>query len=754
MNFDLLVEPAGPDEHRVRVLGSPAGASQPIPAVLPFTGGDVDDLLRYIGPLRPNTAWPGDEEHVAVRRLGGRLFDAVFQDEVRYLLTASLQQASIRDAELRLQLRLGAAPELTDLPWEFLYDTDARRFVALLGRTSLVRLVDRPGRVGPLPVQLPLRILVVLVGSRATDLELEWSRLQGSLADLQRSGEVQLDRTIGRTFGALVDQLSRGSYHVVHYVGEVGHDPRTGDGLVLFEDPGGRLQPVSGADLGALLRGYPSLGVALLDSVGSAGRGRGIPSASARSLLGQGVPAVVAMQFGMTHRAGTTFPREFYGSLALGRPLDDVVGDARRAISQQSGPLDWAAPTLHLGASGGDVFDIAGAVRSAAPHVSVAYGPRPGGAEPSLMDEDVQFTVVRPRSLTVGRSARLLVLAHKGGQFVDPVRGLVDPLEEVEQRTRLYFRDTPRADTRVDARFGLVRGTTLTVVPELPGVFCNPPSAEFMWWEEVHEASFWLVPGAHLTGRMARGTVRIWCGPLIVGELPVAVAVVPPGTEPANIQAVPLSGPAVNRYRRIFPSYSRLDREMVSYLATAARALGDQYLQDVLVLRAGEPWSDRILELIGDADIFQLFWSRNSMRSPSCRLEWERALSLRRPEFMRPVYWEDPLPEDHVLGLPPENLRALHFHQVPWDPAGRTTRPVPGDQHLSSSTATPSPPPVAARPPPPAPASAASAEAPPVRRFPETYPPMSSRPAWGLAAALVVLVVVLVVGTLVYLSLR
>jgi hypothetical protein len=39
------------------------------------------------------------------------------------------------------------------------------------------------------------------------------------------------------------------------------------------------------------------------------------------------------------------------------------------------------------------------------------------------------------------------------------------------------------------------------------------------------------------------------------------------------------------------------------------KALGYDYLRDVVHLRSGQPWSDRLLGLINEADIFQLFWS-------------------------------------------------------------------------------------------------------------------------------------------------
>ena len=52
------------------------------------------------------------------------------------------------------------------------------------------------------------------------------------------------------------------------------------------------------------------------------------------------------------------------------------------------------------------------------------------------------------------------------------------------------------------------------------------------------------------------------------------------------------------------------------------------------------------------------------MGSPHVRREWEYALSLGRPAFIRPTFWEDPFPESPKDSLPPESLRRLHFHRL------------------------------------------------------------------------------------------
>ena len=276
------------------------------------------------------------------------------------------------------------------------------------------------------------------------------------------------------------------------------------------------------------------------------------------------------------------------------------------------------------------------------------------------VDEDVRFTVYRPNSLRPDRWTSMLVFAHKTDLVVDPDHGPIDPTEIVAQRAATFFGGTPVPPVAADANTGLALGARLRIVPDLPGVRCNPPLAELEWLEPVHETQFRLLAGAELDGTRVRGAVRVWCGPLILAEVSLSV----PVSSEEYVGPTPAAEPFA-RYRRIFPSYSHADTDVVARFGDAARALGDDFLQDVLTLRAGEQWNQRLLELIESADVFQLFWSSHSMRSTYCRQEWEHALALGRPSFVRPLYWEDPLPQEPGLGLPPDDLRALHFVKVP-----------------------------------------------------------------------------------------
>jgi hypothetical protein len=278
-----------------------------------------------------------------------------------------------------------------------------------------------------------------------------------------------------------------------------------------------------------------------------------------------------------------------------------------------------------------------------------------------LLDDDVRFTAYWPEILPPGRWALLLVFAHKTSLVEEPGRAPVDPQKQVEALARAHFGEALPHPVSGDARYGLTHGAQLRIVPDLPGVLCNPKDAEVEWWEPVHEIPFRILAGPELAGTVVRGTVRVWCGPLILGEVSIAMHVAVDGQD---VQAPPVEK-SFRRYRKIFPSYSHQDRAIVADFAEVYRAVGDQYLQDILALRSGERWNPRLMELIEAADVFQLFWSHNSMRSPHCRDEWEHALALQREGFVRPVYWEDPLPKDLGHGLPPAPLRALHFVKVP-----------------------------------------------------------------------------------------
>jgi predicted Ser/Thr protein kinase len=136
-----------------------------------------------------------------------------------------------------------------------------------------------------------------------------------------------------------------------------------------------------------------------------------------------------------------------------------------------------------------------------------------------------------------------------------------------------------------------------------------------------------------------------------------------------------LESTTARAYRRIFASYSHKDEAIVRQFERLVKVLGDEFLRDAVQLRCGEVWEQRLLRMIDEADIFQLFWSWNALQSEFVRKEWEYALGLKRPHFIRPTYWEEPLPAAPERNLPPEELRRLHFQRLVLEEGRRPSPP-------------------------------------------------------------------------------
>jgi tetratricopeptide (TPR) repeat protein len=292
---------------------------------------------------------------------------------LRVALATSLDQAESRDAGLRLRLRLSDAPELADLPWEYLYNRSARRFLALSEWTPVVRYLEFPGRVRPLAVRPPLRVLVLIASPTdfpPLDTNAEWEKLREALGDLQLAGRVLVDRVPTGTLADLQRRLRRDDYHVFHYIGHGGYDPQVDDGVLVLEGANGRGQQVSGQDLGVLLHDHRTLRLAVLNSCEGARGGRTDPySGTAQSLVRQGIPAVVAMQFEITDTAAIAFARSLYEAVADGYPLDAAMAEARKAVRHQPNPVEWGTPVLYLRSPDGRIFDV--------PSGSALTGPAP-----------------------------------------------------------------------------------------------------------------------------------------------------------------------------------------------------------------------------------------------------------------------------------------------------------------------------------------------------------------------------------------
>jgi serine/threonine protein kinase len=265
-------------------------------------------------------------------------------------------------------------------------------------------------------------------------------------------------------------------------------------------------------------------------------------------------------------------------------------------------------------------------------------------------DENVQYTVFRPTVIRPDTWYPLLAFAHLSTLIGDVVSDATLTLVE--------FGDDYR-QLSVESKQRVAHGARITVVASVPGVEFEADRQTFRWLGRLHRVEFQLRAPNAADGQTLHGLVSYFADSVLVGDVSIAVTVDSgQPTTPHEIPAMDTASP----YRKIFASYSRKDTRVVRQFERFASG-GDRYLRDVLDLRAGERWTTGLEELIGESDVFQLFWSKKSMGSRFVEQEWRHALALRRPNFVRPVYWEQPFPS-RWNGEPPPELRDVHFQEM------------------------------------------------------------------------------------------
>jgi len=265
---------------------------------------------------------------------------------------------------------------------------------------------------------------------------------------------------------------------------------------------------------------------------------------------------------------------------------------------------------------------------------------------------DVQFTTYHPREIVTNHWYALLAYVH-----------LPEMADQIEQDSHLRLgKDAHDYGSGRGRRTSTIKqGAEISVMPELPGCRFNPPRALVTWLKDWHRVEFEVrcepdTPG-YVEDEAVNGRIAFYVGPVLVGEAKIWAHI---SSNNGVVRRGPRGGVVpIEPYRRIFVSYSHEDAKVVHGLEAAYKALGDVYFRDVRSLRSGELWNPALLRMIEQADVFQLCWSEAAKRSDYVKREWMHALTLSRPTpFVRPTYWQTPMPE------PPIELQGLQFSRL------------------------------------------------------------------------------------------
>jgi len=361
LDFELEISRS---DDRYEVRARSVGGEAACEVAVPFTSAalreaSVERVRRAVEGLR--TRRVEDDTQRLVRDFGETLFDAVMPQGIETSFRRTKDEARRTGKGVRLKLCIDA-PELTSLPWEFLYDPLETTYLAHSARNAVVRYIDVPQPVVPLAVEPPLRILGMIPAPddmERLDVANEKLRIETALRTQIESGAVWLHWLEGQTWEAIEEESwAKEPWHIFHFIGHGRYDAEKDEGQVVLAHDDGKAHFLRASDLGSLLADFNSLRLVVLNACeGAKGGTNDILSSTGSILVRAGVPAVVAMQYEITDEAAIEFARKFYSSIAAERPVEAAVAQARTAIRmKRADTFEWATPVLYTHAAEGLLF--------------------------------------------------------------------------------------------------------------------------------------------------------------------------------------------------------------------------------------------------------------------------------------------------------------------------------------------------------------------------------------------------------------
>jgi hypothetical protein len=369
--FELFISPAThPGNYPVTTIGVQAGDAEGTLTLDPKSP-EVQSALDAIAACSISRD--------GLRQFGTRLFDALLASRIRSMYRTTLGRAQIANKQLRFRLRI-SPPEISALPWEFLYDPESKLSLAISSNHCLSRYVPAGEQVRTLQVQPPLRILIVVsdpsnlddYGLKSLQADAEVQRIKEALQ--KRGDEVKTEVLLHAVGLDLHDKLNDFRPHVVHFIGHGGFDGE--QGMLMIEDEKHRVRLINDEDLAEFFVNVEDVRLVILNAC------QGATQSSTKALAGlapqlvqRGLGAVVAMQYPIPDRISLAFAREFYRALAQYSSVDAAVSEGRHAIKAVFGSdkPDWGTPVIFMRSPDGVLFSPPQAVSVSKPSAS------PGG---------------------------------------------------------------------------------------------------------------------------------------------------------------------------------------------------------------------------------------------------------------------------------------------------------------------------------------------------------------------------------------
>lgn len=356
-NFDLEIYKVA-NEYIAKAHSFRGEAKQSF--ALPFA---LKEIEKFIEKIEDFISYRSTDFDI-IKQFGGKLFDSVFRDDLRSVFKACTDYAEETEGiGLRIRLHLQEVPELAYLPWEYVYHASTNQFICLNKKTPIVRYLGIPKAIVPIKIDLPLQILVMIASPKNLDYlnyNSEKEKVEEALSDLLLKDLVKLTYLKTGTFYDLQDELMKSKYHVFHFIGHGIFDKETNTGCLAFETETKNTYLIKAEQLGATLINHGFIKLAVLNSCQGAKTSSKNPFVgTASTLVQQGIPAVVAMQFSISNPSAVQFSKIFYGAIAEGFPVDTAVTEARVSIySGEENNVEWGTPVIFMRSPDGRLFDL------------------------------------------------------------------------------------------------------------------------------------------------------------------------------------------------------------------------------------------------------------------------------------------------------------------------------------------------------------------------------------------------------------
>ncbi len=195
---------------------------------------------------------------------------------------------------------------------------------------------------------------------------------------------------------------------------------------------------------------------------------------------------------------------------------------------------------------------------------------------------------------------------------------------------------------------------TITVQPYLPGFEFSPAVMEVELTDNWERLDFkMLATGDVEINRSLQGALLVTVDGLMIGYVPLEIYAVLNQIIAQNTQVM---NQTVSAYQNVYPCFSFADEEVARRIENAARSLGMEFTREIVKQRRTQSYTPTLHGMLTHSDVFQLFWSEASATSSFIHTEWENAIRHNKQDsFLRPVYWETPIPFIHA------DLRRYNF---------------------------------------------------------------------------------------------